>query len=37
MWKPNGSDVLAMLGAGIMLVIATECVVWAITGGYVGF
>ena len=32
MWKLKGDDILAMLGAGIMLVIATECVICAITG-----
>jgi len=32
MWKLNGGDVLAMLGAGLMIVIAMECIVCAITG-----
>ena len=30
------NDVLAMLGAGVMLVIAMEMMCWAITGSYIG-
>ena len=30
----NRQDVLTMIGTGILIVIATEMVVWAITGEY---
>ena len=30
------NDVFAMIGAGIMIYIATEMVIWAITGSYIG-
>lgn len=30
----NRKDVLMMLGTGIMIVIATEMMIWAITGEY---
>ena len=30
-------DVAAMVGAGVMVVVVMEMMVWAITGGYVGF
>lgn len=26
------SDILSMLAAGVMIYVATECVIWAITG-----
>jgi len=29
-------DVAAMVGAGVMVVIVLEMMVWAITGGYIG-
>lgn len=32
----NSSDIAAMLLAGVMIYIATECVIWAITGNYIG-
>ena len=28
----NKTDVLLMLATGMMIVIATECLIWAITG-----
>lgn len=31
------NDIAAMVGAGVMVVIVMEMMVWAITGGYVGF
>lgn len=34
--KLTTDEFLAMIGAGIMLYIATEVVVWAITGAYIG-
>jgi len=34
--KLTKSDALAMLGAGIMMVIAIEALCWAITGNYIG-
>ena len=30
-------DAAILVGTGIMVVVAMEMVVWAITGGYVGF
>ena len=30
-------DVAIMVGTGLMIVVAMEMMVWAITGGYVGF
>ena len=35
--KLTCSDIAAMVGAGVMVVIAMEMMVWAITGGYIGF
>lgn len=34
--KLDRSDILSMLAAGVMLYIATEMVIWAITGSYIG-
>lgn len=30
--KLNMEDALAMLGAGVMIVVAMECIIWALTG-----
>jgi hypothetical protein len=35
--KLTFEDIAAMVGAGVMVVVAMEMMVWAITGGYVGF
>ena len=32
----NSGEVLAMLGAGVMIYIATEMIIWAITGSFIG-
>ncbi len=35
-WRVSKSDFMAMLLAGLMIVVAMEMLVWAITGGYIG-
>ena len=37
MWKLNGEDIAVMLATGAGVLVAMEMVVWAITGGYIGF
>ncbi len=36
MWRAYKDMVYAALAAGVMMIIAAECLVWAITGSYIG-
>ena len=36
MWRANKDTVYATLAAGVMMIITAECLVWAITGAYIG-
>jgi len=37
MWKLSATDVAVMLATGVGILVVMEMMVWAITGGYVGF
>lgn len=36
MWRVDKGIVYATLAASVMVIIAVECLVWAITGSYIG-
>lgn len=36
MWRAYKDMVYAALAASVMMIIAVECLVWAITGSYIG-
>lgn len=36
MWRANKDIIYATLAASVMMIIAVEAIVWAITGAYIG-